>query len=203
MSVFLKECKTAEDRKIFKNTINNHHSYIKHKLTPTRRIDFLVYENESNNLIGAIGLNSAVLNLGERDRILGLNNSNKKRRLLNIANNYRFALIKENITIQNAGSQILKSLRINGAKAWKRKYGNKLIGIETFVQPPWTGSVYKADNWSFLGETKGFKCSRLPIKLIIKSCQKKQIKKFKLKYNTNSLLKFEKTIPKLVFFKKL
>lgn len=201
--IILKECKNPQDRQIFRDVINKHHSYVKHKMTPTRRVDFLAYEEESKNLIGAVGLNSAVLNLGERDKVLKLNNNNKKKRLLNIANNYRFALIKENITIQNAGSQVLKALRERGATVWKRKYGNKLIGIETFVKPPWTGSVYKADNWFGLGETKGWEIKRLPITLIPKNNQAKQIKQFKKKYNTKNLLKFKKTEPKLIFFKPL
>lgn len=199
----LQECKTPEDRETFKNVVNNHHSYIKHKMTPTRRVDFLVYEQESKNLIGAIGLNSATLNLGARDKALGLNNQNKKKKLLNIANNYRFALIKENITIQNAGSQILKALRHDGAKVWKRKYGNKLVGIETFVKPPWTGSVYKADNWLDLGLTKGWTGSRLPLKLIPEHLHEKYIEKFKKDSGSDRSVHFEKTEPKLIFFKAL
>ena len=38
-------------------------------------------------------------------------------------------------------------MREVGAKRWKEKYGDDLMLIETFVKPPWTGSVYKADNW--------------------------------------------------------
>jgi len=34
------------------------------------------------------------------------------------------------------------------------------MGIVTFVEPPRTGSVYKADNWDYLGKTQGKKCSR-------------------------------------------
>lgn len=201
--IHLKECKNSEDRLLFKDTINKHHSYVKHKLTPTRRIDFLIYENESNNLIGAIGLNSATLNLGERDKLLKLNNRNKKKRLLNIANNYRFALIKDNITIQNAGSQILKSLRNDGARAWKRKYGNKLIGIETFVKPPWTGSVYKADNWFSLGETRGFSAHRFPTELVDKKYREKYLSEFNKKFKTTNGVKYRKAQKKLIFFKPL
>lgn len=201
--LFLKEVKNKQDRQIYKETIDNNHSYITHKKTPTRKIDFLIYEKANNNLIGAIGLNSATLNLGVRDKILGLKQTNKKKKLLNIANNYRFALIRKDITIKNAGSRSLKALRIDGARAWQRKYGNKLLGIETFVKPPWSGAVYKADNWLSLGQTKGFKINRLPTNLIKKMYQKGEIEKFKLKYNTNRLFHSEKSESKLIFFKPL
>ena len=38
---------------------------------------------------------------------------------------------------------------------WKRKYGNDLTHITTFVGGGHNGSVYLADNWKKIGETAG------------------------------------------------
>ena len=57
--------------------------------------------------------------------------------------------------IKNAGTQILKQFRNNAKVEWKNKYGDELKYIVTFVAGGKSGSVYKADNWSMIGETAG------------------------------------------------
>jgi hypothetical protein len=37
--------------------------------------------------------------------------------------------------------------------------------LETLVKPPWTGTVYRADNWIEVGMTKGFSFSKAPLLL--------------------------------------
>jgi len=202
-NITLKKCENHEEHELFRQVVNEHHSYIKHTRTPTRRINWLVYEQPTNNLIGAIGINSATLNLSARDSMLECSNEEKLKVLKNFGNNYRFALIKENITIKNAGSQVLKAFRDEAKKEWKSKYGDDLLGIETFVKPPWNGTVYKADNWEQLGMTSGWTGSRLPLTLIPKRFHKQYLKEFKLKHNTNRKVSFEKTDKKIIFFKSM
>jgi hypothetical protein len=38
---------------------------------------------------------------------------------------------------------------------WKRKYGDELTHLITFVAGGNNGAVYKADNWKQIGETAG------------------------------------------------
>lgn len=199
----LRKCEQPEEHALFKRVVNEHHRYIQHTRTPTRRINWLIYEQSTNNLIGAIGINSATLNLSSRDKLLNCSNEEKLKILNNFGNNYRFALIRENITIPNAGSQVLKVFREEARKEWKNKYGEDLLGIETFVKPPWSGSVYKADNWQELGMTSGWTAKRLPLKLLPVKYHKKYIKKFKLLTQSNRSVDFQKTEPKIVFFKPL
>ena len=166
-AVILEVCNNAEKNKIFKDTINNHHSYMKAKDTCNRRINWLCYETTSGNLVGAVGVNSAILAIGERDKYIGWN-GNTKLRLAGInklANNYRFCLIKENITEKNVGTMVLKRLRKEAQVTWKNNYGDPLVLLETLVKPPWSGSVYLADNWLRLGSTKGYSFSKAPLKL--------------------------------------
>ena len=163
----LEMCDSPERNKVFKDVINNHHSYMTAKDTCNRRINWLVYESTSGNLIGAVGINSAILAMGDRDRFIGWS-GNKTLRLAGInklANNYRFCLIKENITEKNIGTQVLKRLRQVSPVIWEQRYGDKLVLLESLVKPPWVGSVYRADNWTMCGNTKGYSFSKAPLKL--------------------------------------
>lgn len=45
-------------------------------------------------------------------------------------------------------------------KDYEKKYGQELIGIVTFVEPPRTGALYKADNWDYIGESAGKRMKR-------------------------------------------
>ena len=164
-SVTFEICESIEDKRIFRNVMNKHHSYMKYKDTCNRRINWLVYESESGNLIGALGINSAILAINPRDKFIGWNKTTRLKNLNKIANNYRFCLIKNNITIDNAGSIVLRSLRKYSRIEWKKKYGDELVLLETLVKNQWSGSVYLADNWKYVGMTKGFSFSKAPLKL--------------------------------------
>jgi hypothetical protein len=72
-------------------------------------------------------------------------------------NNNVFRLV---LNEPNLGTKTLKLFRERIAKDYEKKYGTKLIGIVTFVEPPRTGAMYKADNWNLLGETQGIKVIR-------------------------------------------
>lgn len=169
----LVECKQSSEFKLFRNTIDQYHSYVKYKDSPTRRLSFLVYESVSGNFIGCIGLTSGTLALKCREEYIGWNNELKMRHLHQIANNSRFCLIKNNITVPNAASMTLKSLRTTCVDAWKTKYNDELVLLETFILPTRenqyigysnrNGACYKADNWIELGMTEGNSIKKIPL----------------------------------------
>lgn len=197
----LTRVQTPEDGVIFKDFIDKNHSYINHTRVPGRRINYLVKYN--NDLVGAIGISGATLALKSRDILLKFKNKEHRfNKINNFGNNYRFCL---NTNIPNAGSQVLSLFRKTAAIDWKEKYGNELLGIETFVEPSKkrNGSVYKADNWILIGKTKGFQIKRLPIKLMSSHNIEEKIKEFKLKYNTDRPYFCKKVKKKLIFFKSL
>ena len=173
--VFLEECLTPAQNKLFRDTIDKYHSYVKYKDSPTRNIRWLVYETESGNHIGSIGLSSATIAVKVRDEYIGWNNATKMKHLSQLANNSRFCLVQKRITIDNAASITLKQLRIQGAKRWKSKYDDDLILLETFILPGRekkfggyinrNGSCYRADNWIYIGETTGNHIRKTPLKL--------------------------------------
>lgn len=171
--ITLSECKQSSEFKLFRDTIDKHHSYVKYKDSPTRRLSFLVHETISGNFIGCIGLTSGTLALKCREEYIGWNNETKMRHLYQIANNSRFCLIKENITVANAASMTLKALRTDGINAWKTKYNDDLIILETFILPTRenlyighsnrNGACYRADNWIEIGMTEGNSIKKIPI----------------------------------------
>ena len=171
--IFFDECKSQPQNAMFGNTITTYHSYVKHVTPPQRRINWNIYETVSGNLIGAIGMSSCVLAIGSRDNWIGWNKEQRLRNSNSVANNYRFCLIKKNITIENCGTMSLKLFRRHGKQRWEEKYGDKLVLLETFVQPKITdnennernGSVYLADNWTLVGKTLGNSISKAPLLL--------------------------------------
>jgi hypothetical protein len=177
-SVLLEECTSPAQNKIFRDIINKYHSYVKYKDSPTRRILWIIRNSQSGDEIGAIGISSATIAVSARDKYIGWDNVTKMRNLRHLANNSRFCLIPNHSSDpknKNNGSQVLKQLRIEGAKRWKSKYGDDLLLLETFVLPErsgdykgWgtrRGSIYLADNWTNVGETTGNHIRKSPLKL--------------------------------------
>lgn len=173
--ITLDVCLKPKQHKIFRDTIDNYHSYVTYKDSPTRNIRYLVYESKSGNLIGSIGLSSASIAVACRDSYIGWDKKLKMCHLNKLANNSRFCMIQQNVTIKNSASMTLKKLRQVGSIDWKNKYGDDLILLETFVQPDRdeiynnsdkrNGSVYKSDNWIEVGLTSGSSIRKSPLLL--------------------------------------
>lgn len=162
--IFLDECKTPQQNKLFRDTIDKYHSYCKYTDSPTRNIRWNIYETESGNHIGSIGLSSATIAISCRDNYIGWDKELRIKNLGMLANNSRCCFIKDNMTLKNVGSMVLKQLEIYGGNRWKEKYEQDLVLLETFVQPDRdeeyngqklrNGTIYKASNWIEVGKTK-------------------------------------------------
>lgn len=70
-----------------------------------------------------------------------------------VANNIVYCLT--NHKNKNAGTKLLKLCRQDAIKWWHERYGDILKAFQTFILPPRTGAVYKADNWEEIGRTTG------------------------------------------------
>jgi len=154
-TMVLVEVKTQSQKDIVKKIIENYHSYVPHNASVGRRIDWLIYEEDSfpSQPVGMIGIGSSVYP-PPKDLLNKLQLSKLEyREVFNtICNNWRFCMVK---SIKNAGTRVLKELRKKGPIAWKQKYGDELKHIITFVAGGNTGAVYKADNWQSIGFTAG------------------------------------------------
>jgi len=142
-------------KKIVKNIIEKHHSYVPTAKSVGRRIDWLIYEDDKfpSECIGMIGIGSSVYP-PPKDMLnyIGMSKNEYKDNFNSFANNWRFCMTK---SIKNAGTKILKQLRELAPIEWKNKYGDNLTHLITFVGGGNNGAVYKADNWNMIGETAG------------------------------------------------
>lgn len=104
--------------------------------------------------IGIISAGSAAYAVGPRDQYFGITKENRSVALNSIVDNTVFRLERN---IPNLGTQILKAWRNKVQEDWFQKYGVHVAGFETFVieNDRRKGSLYKADNWTFVGETSG------------------------------------------------
>ena len=149
--VFLELVSTSYQKNMVKSIIEKHHSYVPTSRSVGRRIDWLIHYDD--RIIGMIGIGSSVYP-PPKDLLRHLMVSKKEYRSLfnSIANNWRFCLTEK---IKNIGTQILKALRREAPYEWKRKYGDDLKYLLTFVGANHDGGVYKADNWKCIGKTAG------------------------------------------------
>ena len=134
-----------------KETIQKFHSYVPSTSSVGRRIDWVVFDDDRP--IGMIGIGSSVYP-PPKDLLqyVGMSKSEYQGEFNTFSNNWRYCM-KE--SIPNAGSQILKLLRHHAPIEWKKKYGDNLRYILTFVGGGNNGAVYKADNWKMVGKTAG------------------------------------------------
>ena len=89
------------------------------------------------------------------DDFIGWNQKQREKNLPLVVNNARF-LILPWINSKNLASKILSLVARRLADDWEQRYNIRPVLIETFVQSDrFSGTCYKAANWTFLGQTKG------------------------------------------------
>jgi len=125
--------------------------YPKSKGIVGRQLNYLIFYN--NLPIGIISGASPPLNYKKFRNFFEIDND------LQILNNNVFRIVKKP-NDRNIGTKILKLYRNKIKEDYKNKYSDTLLGLVTFVEPPRTGSIYKADNWNYLGLTKGIEVRR-------------------------------------------
>lgn len=154
-----KEANTDLTRKTFKMLTEKWHGYKPEANYVGRQLNYIIYMDRIP--VGTMGLGSPILLLPTRDEYIGwgrdttYNEDNPKwKHLQKIANNWRFTL-KPNLP-KNTGSKCLSILLKIAKNEWKSKYGEQLYLLETLVEPPYTGKVYEASGWKYIGDTSGF-----------------------------------------------
>jgi len=118
------------------------------------RIKYLITHGDTP--IAALSYNRAALKVGVRDRFIGYDENGKKDFLKHIVNNNRF-LVLPWIKIKNLASYLLSQTLKKLKTDWFNMYSIHPLLVETFVDiSKYRGICYKAANWIYLGETKGF-----------------------------------------------
>jgi SRSO17 transposase len=118
-------------------------------------LKYLVY-TACGQVVAALGWGSAVWKLKPRDKAIGWTVQQRKEHLHKVANNYRF-LILPGVKIPCLASHILsQNIRMINDD-WYQRYNYSLSILETFVDSSqFKGTCYRAANWIYVGQTKGF-----------------------------------------------
>ena len=143
----LLQCKKSN--KLFVKWYIEH--YPKSKGIVGRQLNYIIYNDQ--NPIGIISAASPPLNYKIFRNFFKVNNDK------DFLNNNVFRIV-DKPNDKNIGTKILKLFRKKIKQDYNTKYNTNLLGIVTFVEPPRTGSIYKADNWNYLGKTQGITVRR-------------------------------------------
>ena len=118
------------------------------------RIKYLVLYNDRP--VAAISFTQAALKIGVRDSWIGLDAEHIRKILPHMLNNNRF-FIPPWVKIKNLASYILSRVLHMLKKDWLETYHCPPYAVETFVDISRSpGTCYKAANWRYLGETRGY-----------------------------------------------
>jgi hypothetical protein len=107
--------------------------------------------------VALLSFSAAALKCAARDRWIGWNFRHQYDRLKLVTNNSRF-LILPDWHVPNAGSRILSLCERRLTHDWQERFGHPVLLMETFVDPTrFRGTVYKAANWTYAGNSRGFR----------------------------------------------
>jgi hypothetical protein len=110
--------------------------------------------------VGLLSFSAPALKCSARDRWIGWDFRHQYDRLKLLTNNSRFLILPE-WHFPNLASRILSLCQKRLPADWQAIFGHLVVLIETFVDPQrFRGTVYKAANWIYVGETKGFHRTR-------------------------------------------
>ena len=111
----------------------------------------------NDNWIALASFSPAALMCTARDEWIGWQRQHRTDRLRLIANNSRF-LILPGHHYPNLASRILSGCRRRLTKDWQMQFCKPLVLLETYVDSDYhVGTIYRADNWIFVGHTRGYK----------------------------------------------
>lgn len=142
----------AEGSKLWNSLIERYH-YRGHANLPGAQLRYLLY-GSGQRLLGALGFGAAAWRLAPRDRWIGWNAAQRRRRLDLVLNNARF-LIGPWVKVANLAGHLLGQCVRRLPEDFQQRYGWRPVLLETFVESPFAGRCYRAANWIYLGQTQG------------------------------------------------
>jgi len=107
--------------------------------------------------VALLTFSAAAWKCAARDRWIGWDYRHQYDRLKLLTNNSRF-LILPDWHIPNLASRILSLCQKRLQEDWQKAFGHPVLLMETFVDPErFSGTIYKASNWLYVGHTKGYR----------------------------------------------
>lgn len=136
------------------NSLIHHYHYLGYRQIVGAHLKYMAFLN--GQIVACLGWGSPAWRVACRDQFIGWPDPIKEQNLHKIAQNTRF-LILPYIKIPHLASKLLSLNIKNIRQAWPTYYGHPLYLLETFVdQSRFKGTSYKAANWIYVGQTKGF-----------------------------------------------
>ena len=105
-------------------------------------------------ILGALLFAAPARNVAVRDAWLGWSAPQQQRFRQRIVANSRF-LIRSGVRVPHLASHALAMALRRLPRDWLARFGYAPVVVETFVAPPWSGTCYRAANWTLLGQTAG------------------------------------------------
>ncbi len=147
-----KLAENAKENLLWRYLIQEYH-YLGYCRLVGRHMKYFVYSKES--LVSVLSFSDGIYHHRLRDNYLGWDEKKRKENRHFVINNNRF-LILPWVKLRNLGSRILAQSAKTVPADWEKRYGYRPQFMETFVEVDrFAGTVYKAANWIFLGETEG------------------------------------------------
>jgi hypothetical protein len=137
--------------RIWKEMLDRHH-YLGSGPLCGAQIRYLV--RSTAGYLGALSFSSAAFALKDRDRFIGWTEGARRYNLPRVICNSRF-LIVPTVRVKNLASHILGRSAARISEDWKARYGVMPVMMETFVDPTFLGTSYRAANWIRIGHTSG------------------------------------------------
>ena len=110
--------------------------------------------------VALLSFSASALKCAARDRWIGWDFRQRYSRLKLVVNNSRFLILPE-WHVFNLGSRVLALCQRRLGSDWEATFGHGVLLLETFVDPQrFRGTVYRAANWVYVGNTKGFRRTR-------------------------------------------
>jgi hypothetical protein len=145
-----------EEELRFKELLQEHHY-----LGALRRIGQTLWylATYCGEWVALLTFSAAALKLAARDQWIGWSYRQQYLRLPLLANNTRFCVLPT-FRLPNVASRTLAMCERRLSQDWQDAYGHPIVLLETFVDSRHRGTVYTAANWTYVGQTRGFR--RIP-----------------------------------------
>lgn len=151
ISVYPVKSRYAKESKVWFALLARYH-YLGHPKLCGAQIRYLV--KSSRGYIGALAFSSASWALKARDNYIGWKEGARRAHLDRVICNSRF-LILPTVRVPNLASHVLSLALSRVARDWEERYHVRPIMVETFVDPGFSGTCYKAANFRYVGKTTG------------------------------------------------
>ncbi len=151
-SIELHQVRRTPEEKLFNNLIRQYH-YLGYAQPVGEHLKYLVYAG--TKLLACFVFSSAPYAIDCRDNFLGWSSEARDRNRHLLAYNSRF-LILPWVRVKFLASHLLSKCARQISTDWQTLYNHPVYWLETFVDTEkFSGTCYKAANWTFLGLTAG------------------------------------------------